>query len=279
MTRSEHRGTARHVWIGIGATAVMLALALLGPLFAPHHPSDVIAPPYSSPSGQSLLGTDYLGQDTFSRILWGGSSVVWMSVTATAIAIVIGAILGLISAYIGGKLDALVLWLNDILLAFPLIVFVILFLSMLGRNPLLLVVLVAFGWLPSVVRLTRSVALEAIHQEYVASAEIIGTPRWRILVGEILPNITTPLIVQTGALLTWSIGVIAGLSFLGFGIQPPNADWGLMVNENRSGLMILPWGTIGPIVCIAAFALATNTLADALGRLLGARHTGHKADR
>ncbi|TPN85641.1 ABC transporter permease [Mesorhizobium sp. CU2] len=258
---------------GLAATAAVVAIAYLGPLLAPHGVSDIVGVPFDVASRQAWFGTDYLGQDVFSRILLGGRSVVWMSVLASLLATVCGAALGIFAAYVGGIVDLAVGWLNDVLLAFPLIVLVILFLSMLGHDPSLIVIVVAIGWLPTATRLSRSVALASIHQEYVAWAELVGMPRYKIVFLEILPNITTPLIVQFGALLTWSIGVIAGLSFLGFGIQPPNADWGLMVNENRSGLMIAPWGTVAPIVMIAMFALAVNSLTDAVSDVLGIGET------
>jgi peptide/nickel transport system permease protein len=105
----------------------------------------------------------------------------------------------------------------------------------------------------------------------VSVAEMVGTPRRRILAYDILPNITTPLLVQTGALVTWSVGIISALNFLGLGIQPPNADWGLMVNENRGTVAIAPWATIAPIACIALFVLSVNTLADGAGEALGTR--------
>ena len=254
---------------GLFATAMLLAIVVFGPFFAPHAPSDIVGIPFDVISRDAWLGTDYLGQDVLSRLLWGGRSVVWMATLASLLAMIFGAMLGIFAAYAGGAIDTVVGWLNDILLAFPLIVLVILFLSMLGRDPILIVIVVAVGWLPTVSRLARSVALATIHLDYVAWAEMVGTPRLRILTHEVLPNITTPLIVQFGALLTWSIGIIAGLSFLGFGIQPPNADWGLMVNENRSGLMIAPWGSVAAVAMIAFFALAINSLTDAISEVLG----------
>ena len=122
----------------------------------------------------------------------------------------------------------------DIILAFPQIVLVLLFVSMLGPNLALIVVLVALSWVPQVARVARGVTADVVHREYVESAEVIGLSRRRILAREILPNVTTPLMVEYGLRLTWSIALIAAISFLGFGIQPPNADWGLMINENRS---------------------------------------------
>jgi len=269
MSRGKRLFASARVRRGLFATILVVAIAYLGPFLAPHQPAEIVGIPFDAISKDAWLGTDYIGQDVFSRIFWGGRTVVWMSTFASLLATLCGASLGIFAAYKRGPVDLIIGWINDILLAFPLIVLVILFLSMLGRDPMLIAVVVAIGWVPTVTRLARSVALAAIQQEYVAWADLAGTPRYKILFQEVLPNITTPLIVQFGALLTWSIGVIAGLSFLGFGIQPPNADWGLMVNENRSGLLIAPWGTVAPIVMIAFFALAVNALTDAVSDILG----------
>ncbi len=111
--------------------------------------------------------------------------------------------------------------------------------------------LVALSWVPQVARVARGVTAEVAHREYVQAAEAIGLPRRRILFREVLPNVATPLMVEYGLRLTWSIAVIAAVSFLGFGIQPPNADWGLMINENRVGITVQPWAVVGPALCIA----------------------------
>ena len=110
--------------------------------------------------------------------------------------------------------------------------------------------------------------MEVVHREYIESAEVIGLSRRRILAREVLPNVTTPLLVEFGLRLTWSIAIIAAISFLGFGIQPPNADWGLMINENRNGLTVQPWPVIVPALCIALFAIGTNFMAEGVSRTI-----------
>ena len=154
----------------------------------------------------------------------------------------------------------------DVILAFPQIVFVLLFVSLLGPKLGLIVVLVALTWVPQVARVARGITSDIVHREYVESAELIGLSRRRILAREILPNVTTPLMVEYGLRLTWSIALIAAISFLGFGIQPPNADWGLMINENRNILTIQPWAVVVPAACIAVFAIGTNFIAEGISR-------------
>ncbi|MFJ9900666.1 ABC transporter permease [Streptomyces sp. NPDC091280] len=263
----SHRiGRNTQLLVGAVGSCVLVLLALLGPFLTPHAPADIVGAPFRPPGNGLPLGTDYLGQDVLSRVLAGGRSVVWMSVATTALGVALGTVLGLVAGYARGYVGGIIVWLMDVLLAFPQIVFVLLFVSLLGHSPLLIVALVALGWSPTVGRLVRGVTLQTVEQEFVEAAEMMGVPRSRILLREILPNIVGPLVVQTGAILTWSIGVIAGLSFLGFGIQAPQADWGLMVNENRAGLGFQPWATVVPVLLIALFTLATNTLGEGISR-------------
>jgi peptide/nickel transport system permease protein len=154
----------------------------------------------------------------------------------------------------------------DVLLAFPSIVLVFLFMSMVGVKLWLLVLLVGTAWIAQVARVTRGITLETVTKEFIDAAELIGIPRRQILIGEVLPNLTSPLMVEYGLRLTWSIGVIAALSFIGYGIQPPNADWGLMINENRSGLLLTPWPTVVPIAMIALFTIGTNLITEGIAR-------------
>ena len=128
--------------------------------------------------------------------------------------------------------------------------------------------LVAVAWVPQVARVVRGVTADIAHREYVESAEAIALPRRQILLREILPNVTTPLMVEYGLRLTWSIALVAAVSFLGFGIQQPNADWGLMINENRTGLTIQPWAVVVPAACIAVFAVGTNFVTEGISRAI-----------
>jgi peptide/nickel transport system permease protein len=254
--------------VGLVLLALIVLGALVGPLAAPHAPDALVGLPLQSPSGAHLLGTDALGHDVLSRVLWGGRSVVWMSFAAATLGVFVGVVVGLVAGYSQSVLDDVLMRGMDVVLAFPQIVFVLLFVSLLGPKLWLIVLLVALSWVPQVARVARGVTSEVIHREYVESAEAIGLPRHQILSREILPNITTPLMVEYGLRLTWSISIVAAVSFLGFGIQPPNADWGLMINENRQGLTIQPWPVVVPALCIAAFAVGANFVTEGVSRAI-----------
>lgn len=266
--------TLRTAWrrpqtrMGVALLVFTVALAILGPLLAPHAPTTFVGPPFSSPDGAAPLGTDYLGRDVLSVLLNGGRSLLWMAFAATTLGVAGGVALGMTAAYSRNLLDDLIMRLLDVLYAFPYIVLVLLFVSLLGSSSGLIVLLVAVGWLPGVARTTRGITLEVITRDFVHAAAVIGVPRRTILLREVLPNLSTPLMVEYALRLTWSIGVIAALSFLGFGIQPPASDWGLMINQNRAGLAADPWSVLAPIICIALFAIGTNLIADGISRSL-----------
>lgn len=252
--------------IGLGLTALIVLVAVLGPLLSPVSPTAIHGPPFSAPFGGAPFGTDYLGRDILSRVLHGGRSVLWMPFAAAALGMLIGTPLGAIAGYGRKGLDSLIMWLMDIALAFPNFVLPVLFVSLLGPTPVLIVLLVAMSHVPRVARLSRATTLQIASKEYIEACEILGMPRWRILLREILPNITTPLMVEFGIRLTWSVTLIAGMNFLGLGIQPPAADWGLMLNENRSGFIVQAWSVIPPILCIAVFAVGINLITEGFAR-------------
>jgi peptide/nickel transport system permease protein len=265
VRRSLEYGRTR---IGVGLLLVILLLALIGPFVAPHSPDAVVGLPAAGPSGSFPLGTDYLGHDVLSRVLWGGRSVLWMAFSAATLGVVVGAAIGVLAAYTHKIADDLLMRGMDVILAFPQVVFVLLFVSLLGPKLGLIVVLVAIAWVPQVARVVRGITSDIVHREFIESAELIGLPRRQVMLKEILPNVTTPLMVEYGLRLTWSIALIAAISFLGFGIQPPNADWGLMINENRNVLTLQPWAVIVPAVCIALFAIGTNLIAEGIARAI-----------
>lgn len=251
---------------GLLVTVIIVVLALAGPWLAPHAPTDMVGPVYGAPTVQAWLGHDFLGHDVLSRVLAGGVSVLWMATAAAALALVIGTVLGLLAGFSRRRLDQVIMWGADVSLAFPDLILVLLIVSMLGREPLLIVATVAIAFIPSVIRLARGSTVAVAGQEFVEAAEMMGFSRWRIFRHEILPNILTPLLVHFGNMLTWGIGILSGLSFLGYGVAPPAADWGLMINENQAGLLIQPWAVLVPALLIAVFAYGTNILAEGIGR-------------
>jgi peptide/nickel transport system permease protein len=252
--------------VGLALTGVIVAVAVIGPFLAPHAPAQFVGAPFCGLSGKTPFGCDYLGRDVLSRTLWGGRNILWMSFAATTLGVVVGATLGLISGYSRNRLDEGIMRTLDVLLAFPGLVLTLVFVSVLGSNLWLIVTLVAISWAPGVARVCRGMTLETVNRDFVDAAEVIGVPRRRVLTREILPNIMTPLLVEYGLRLSWSIAYIAGISFLGFGIAAPAADWGLMLNENRVGLTLQPWAVALPALAIAAFTIGTNLITEGISR-------------
>ena len=252
--------------VGLVLVVLMILVAVLGPWLAPHEVTDFVDAPLSPPSDGVILGTDLLGRDVLSQVLSGGKLLLIMALASTAVGVLVGTFVGLAAGYIGGRTDDLIMRTMDVVHAFPYIVLALLFVALLGAQPWLIVVLVAIGWVPGVARTMRGATMDVAGLEFVEAAEVMGASRASILYREILPNVTSPFFVEFALRLTWSVGAIAALSFLGFGVQPPATDWGLMINENRNGLSVNPWAVLGPVLCVAVFAVGTNLLADGLGR-------------
>jgi len=263
----------RQTQVGLVITLLILGVALLGPLFASYEPSAIVGLPAQGPSAAFPLGTDALGRDVLSRVLWGGRNLVWVAFLATALGVFVGAALGMLAGYSRSWLDDALMRTMDIVLAFPQIILVLLFVSMLGTKLWLVAVLIAASWVPQVARVARGVTSEIVEREYIQAAEAIKVPAHRILRREVLPNIITPLAVEFGLRLTWSIALVAAISFLGFGIQPPNADWGLMISENREIITIQSLPLLVPAACIALLAIGTNFVTEGWARTI-ARTTG-----
>lgn len=252
--------------VGVALVVLLVGIALLGPLFAPYSPDEFAGAPYAAPSELARLGTDGLGRDVLTRFLWGGRSILGLSAAATAIGLALGIAVGLAAAYSRSRLDDVLMRLMDVILAFPSIVLALVVVATVGPKLWLLVLVVGLTTMPRVARVTRGASLEIVEREYVQAAEAMGEPRLKILAGEILPNVTSPLLVEASLRLTYSIGLIAGLSFLGFGLQPPAADWGLMINENRQALTLQPWGAVMPVLAIVVLTIGTSLIADGVAR-------------
>jgi peptide/nickel transport system permease protein len=251
---------------GVLLVLLLVGTALIGPLFAPHDPTAFAGIPNAKPSAGALLGTDNLGRDVFSRFLWGGRSILGLSAAATAIGLLLGAAVGLTAAYSRSFLDDVLMRAMDVILAFPSIVLALVAVATVGPKLWLIVLVVGLTTMPRVARVTRGASLEIVERDYVQAAEAMGEPRLKIVVGELLPNITGPLMVEASLRLTYATALIAGLSFLGFGLQPPRADWGLMINENRLALTVQPWGVVLPVIAIALLTIGTSLIGDGVSR-------------
>ena len=252
--------------IGVAIVALVVAVAVFGPLVAPHSPTEFIAAPNSGPSGDAIFGADALGRDVFSRFLHGGLSVLWMAAAATLIGVVSGVVVGLVAAYSRGWLDDALMRASDVVLAFPQIILALLAVSAIGPKLWLIVLVVAVTHTPRVARVIRGAAQEVVERDFVKAAEAVGEKRSRIVFGEVLPNVTSPLLVEIGLRMTYSIGLVAAVSFLGFGLQPPAADWGLMINENRLSITVQPWSVLLPILAVGLLTVGTNLITDGVAR-------------
>ncbi len=253
--------------IGLIVTAAVVLVALAGPLVAPHSPTEEVGPPNSPPLDGAPFGTDKIGRDVLSRFLYGGRLLLGLSVTATLVGVGIGAAIGIYAGYRRGWLDEALMRSGDVVLAFPQVVLALLFVSIIGPELWLLVLVVGLSHAPRTARVVRGAALGVVERDFVKAAEAVGVSRWRIMKDDILPNVTGTVAVELGLRLTFSIGLIAALSFLGFGLQPPTADWGLMINENRLALSPQqPWAVGLPVAAIALLTIGTNLVTDGLAK-------------
>jgi len=252
--------------IGLGIVVLIVAIAVVGPLVAPYSPTEFVAVPNTGPSADALFGADALGRDVLSRFLHGGLSVLWMAAAATLIGVVAGVIIGLVAAYTRNWVDDVLMRASDVVLAFPQIILALLAVSAIGPKLWLIVIVVAVTHAPRVARVMRGAAQEVVERDFIKAAEAVGEKRSRIIFGELLPNVTSPLLVELGLRMTYSIGLVAAVSFLGFGLQPPAADWGLMINENRLSITVQPWAIALPVLAIGLLTVGTNLITDGIAR-------------
>ena len=283
MKRRPHAGAAlvgRSCAISIDrpATALgttifllFLLLALIGPLLAPYGATEqVYADARQAPSAEHWFGTDHLGRDVFSRVCYGARDILFLAGLGTLLAVISGTVFGLISGYRGGWLDEVLMRLFDSLLAHAGAVAGA---AAAGhrrpsRNSVLLVIVVVYT--PIVARVVRSVVLSVKPKGFVEAARLQGESTRRILFREILPSVLPALTVEAALRFSYAIFLVASLGFLGVGVQPPNPNWGLMVNEARDYVSQLPWALFFPAAAIALLVIGVNLMADGLKRLLQA---------
>lgn len=248
--------------IALGAIVV---LAVVGPYFVPYpydeiHAQDRLQPP----SRTYWLGTDELGRDVLSRTLDGSRLSLFIGLAATLVNLVFGVPLGLIAGYFRGRLDEVIMRCLDLIVAFPPVILVMLILTV--TPPALWKTTVTIGCLftPGLARITRSVVLDLRGQEFIQAAQARGEGAWYIIVHELLPNAWPPIIVEASLRVTFAILVGAVLSFLGLGVRPPAADWGLMISEARTFLDQAPWIALAPGAAMCITVIAVNLIGDGL---------------
>lgn len=227
---------------------------IFAPWIAPHGESEVISQAFAPADENMLLGADQLGRDMFSRIIYGARNTVGLALLATLSAFLMGTLAGLFAAVKGGWFDQFMGRLADVIMSIPSLIFALLMLSIFGPQTIVIIVAVAIIYAPRVFRLTRAVAGNVVVMDYIEAARLRGEGTWYLVRKEILPNSTAPLIAEFGLEFCFVFLLVAGLSFLGLGIQPPTADWGSMVRENAT---LISFGDITPLIPAAAIALLT----------------------
>ncbi len=257
----------RRGMIGLFLAGIVVLVAVAGPVVAPYSSTSFTTAPFSGVSKLHLLGGDVLGRDVLSRVLDGGWILLIMAALSTAFGVIVGGAAGVSAAYVRGRFDSFIMRTADVLLAFPQLVFALLLVSIIGPKLWLIVIAVGFTHIPQVARVMRAATLDVSERDFVKAIELVGVRPIRIMGSEIVPNLVSPLMVEVGLRLTYSIVIMAGLSFLGFGQAPPAPNWGMMVNENRIGLTTNPWAVVAPAVLIAILTIGINTFTDAVARV------------
>ncbi len=259
-------------WIGYCATAVVvfwLIICLIGPYIAPFHEMDIegddsFLDAYTSEEGYGTfyLGTDYLGRDTYSRVLFGARNTIGISLSATLLAYLIGITLGILAAVKGGWVDMVISRINDAILALPSIMLGLIVIAAMGTSIVNLIAIAAIIYASSVFRIARALGLDIMVQDFVEAAQTRGEGIWWIIKSEILPNAAMPLATDFGLRLVFVVLFISSMSFLGLGVPPPASDWGSMVRENLQGLVYGSWAAIWPALAIASFTISVNLIVD-----------------
>ena len=251
--------------IGLGVGLIVLFVIVFGRFFTPYPPNEIgVGPATATPNSHHLLGTDSLGRDTLSRLLVGGTHIILIPLIAVTLAWILGGLLGMLGTYKGGGVDTLITRAFDLVMAVPPLVLVLVSIAALGTSNLVLVITIMLVCLPRMGRLVRGATQAVITSEYVASAQARGERTAAILLREVLPNIVSPTVADFALRITYGVIFVATLNFLGLGVQPPNADWGVMVSEGRGFINIDPVATLAPAAAIALLSIALNLIADAL---------------
>ncbi|HEY2788476.1 MAG TPA: ABC transporter permease [Gaiellales bacterium] len=256
----------------IGAVIVIFwaLCALLGSALAPHDPlGQNLLATNQRPSGAHWFGTDQLGRDVFSRVIAGARSILIVAPLATLIGTVLGTALGLAMGYLSGWTDTVASRIVEAVLALPVVIIAFLFVVALGPSPRTLTIVIGFVFTPLIARTVRSAVLSERELDYIAAARLRGERSPYIMFAEILPNVLQPILVEFTVRVGYAIFAVATLSFLGFGIQPPTADWGADISVNYAEITAgFWWETLFPALAIASLVVAVNLIADSISGVL-----------
>jgi len=262
----------RVAMIGLAVVLGFVVLALAAPWIAPHDP---VATSWGAirkaPSAEHWFGTDEIGRDVLSRVIWGTRASLLAGVVSVSISLLLGVPIGLAAGFLGGFVDALISRITDAFLACPFLILAIALAAFLGPSLSNAMIAIGVSATPIFVRLTRAQVLNVRVEDYVEAARAVGNPPWRIALRHVLPNVTAPLIVQATLAIAAAVIAEASLSFLGLGQQPPEPSWGSMLNTAKNYIDQAPWMAIWPGLAIFGLVLAFNLLGDGLRDALDPR--------
>lgn len=248
--------------MGLFFTALFLLAAIFAPLIAPYGLGEIVGNVWEPMSAKFWLGTDNLGRDLLSRMIYGAQTTIFIAVLATALSFTLGSILGFTAAVVGGWLDTVMSRFVDLLMAIPTLIFGLVVLSVLPSTLVTLILVMGILDATRVYRLSRAVAADINVMDFVEAAKLRGEGRAWIIFREILPNALSPLVSELGLRFIYAVLFLSALSFLGLGVQPPQADWGGMVKENKDGIVFGIPAALIPAAAIAALAISVNLVAD-----------------
>ncbi len=264
-------------WFGMGIITIFILMAVFAPWIAPYGEAESVSETWEGASSQYWLGTDNIGRDMFSRLIYGARMTIGVAFLTTVLSFIIGTILGLTAAIAGPVVDNILSRLVDVMLSIPLLVFALIILSMFGSSIPTLVLTIAVLDSTRVFRLSRAVAMNIVVMEFVEVARLRGEGTWWILLREVLPNALPPMISEFGLRFCFNFLFVAGLSFLGLGIQPPFADWGGMVRENGRAIGFGIAAPLWPAMAIAIMTVGVNLVVDWI-LSINARPSGASAE-
>ena len=248
--------------IGLVLTLAIVATAVFAPWLAPYPTGTVVGDVWAAASDKALLGTDNLGRDLLSRLIHGARTTLTIAGAATALSFIVGSILGFVAAVRGGRIDQFLSRTVDLMMSIPTLILALVVLSVLPSTVTVLVLVLGFLDSTRVFRLSRAVAVDINVMDYVEAARLRGEKTAWIVFSEILPNALTPLVSELGLRFIFAVLFLSGLSFLGLGVQPPDADWGAMVRENKDGIVFGIPAALIPAAAIGVLTISVNLVAD-----------------
>jgi peptide/nickel transport system permease protein len=250
--------------IGLFMVLFWVAIAILAPLIAPYPPNEIAGRINQPPGVEHMLGTDSLGRDVLSRLIYGSQPILLLAPLSVLACMVVGITLGLISGFFGGIVDEIMMRILDALMAFPTLLLYMIIIAAVGASRINVVIAITIGGTPGVARIVRSLVLDVRGREFVMAARLRGESSLYIMFREILPNCLGPLIVDACLRVGYAAFSIGALGFLGLGLPPPDPDWGRMVSEGRVWIMTAPWTVLYPSAAISTLVIGLNMFADVL---------------